>query len=512
MRRYIQKKISELISTVNEALIYINNGDSGRENIFNDCVDAICAISGILEEQQLNEDRRQIYEQLFSKIIVCMGELKDTLLELKDVYSATNEIISLLDRVKQNVNSEEIKLEILFLPYKASMWDSMESIWEAAKDDKKCECFVVPIPYYDKSDGKFTEFKYEGNELKKDIPIVHYDDYNITERFPDIVYIHNPYDDCNIVTSVEPRFYSKELKEYTDNLVYVPYFIAGSYSTLNSACSSVMAAGIKNADYVIAQSEVHEQIFIKAGYSPNKILALGSPKIDAALKVNSDYYRIPQEWKDKLEEKKVILYNSSITNLLVDRDSLKKLDQELEKIINNPLCGVIWRPHPLLEATIIAMRDDLHKQYIEMKSRLLKKSNVIIDESSDVYPAIQVSDALISDYSSIMFQYGISGKPVLSIDVDYGHHINYGYQFLAVDYFSYYFMNPWKPLKDIECNNTMSPMEGTSIEEFVQMIIEENDYKKEQRLYKLKESLINTNGTCGQTIHRTLMQKVLEDK
>ena len=43
-----------------------------------------------------------------------------------------------------------LQKKIFFLPYKASMWDSLESVWKAAVEDKEhCEAYVVPIPYYD---------------------------------------------------------------------------------------------------------------------------------------------------------------------------------------------------------------------------------------------------------------------------------------------------------------------------------------------------------------------------
>ena len=48
----------------------------------------------------------------------------------------------------------KVRLEVVFLPYKASMWDSLESIWKAADEDPDCDAYVVPIPYYNKnSDG-----------------------------------------------------------------------------------------------------------------------------------------------------------------------------------------------------------------------------------------------------------------------------------------------------------------------------------------------------------------------
>ena len=49
------------------------------------------------------------------------------------------------------------KLEIAFMPYKASMFDSLESIYRVAKDDPDCSVSVVPVPYYDYTPDKQLE-------------------------------------------------------------------------------------------------------------------------------------------------------------------------------------------------------------------------------------------------------------------------------------------------------------------------------------------------------------------
>ena len=116
------------------------------------------------------------------------------------------------------------------MPYKASMWDCFDSIWRAASKDKQCNVSVVPIPYYDKgSNGELCNYYYEGESLPGYVKIIHYQAYSMQIHKPDAVYIHNPYDGCNYVTSVAPEYYSKELRKHTDRLIYVPYFIAGCY-------------------------------------------------------------------------------------------------------------------------------------------------------------------------------------------------------------------------------------------------------------------------------------------
>ena len=55
--------------------------------------------------------------------------------------------------------------EAVFLPYKASMWDSLESVWRAAWEDPDCDAYVIPIPYYDRNpDRSLGELHYEGDQ------------------------------------------------------------------------------------------------------------------------------------------------------------------------------------------------------------------------------------------------------------------------------------------------------------------------------------------------------------
>ena len=86
------------------------------------------------------------------------------------------------------------KIEIAFLPYKASMWDSMESVYLAASKDPEVHAVVVPIPYFEKDEnGSLARKCYEIEEFPQNIPCTSYVDYDIKSVKPDIIYIHNPY-------------------------------------------------------------------------------------------------------------------------------------------------------------------------------------------------------------------------------------------------------------------------------------------------------------------------------
>lgn len=121
------------------------------------------------------------------------------------VYDAlTAELSQIEDSIKKQIS---VKTEVVFLPYKASMWDSMESVWRAADAEPGCDAYVIPIPYYDKKpDGSFEAFHYEGGMYPDYVPITDYRDYQFAQRQPDIIFIHNPYDEYNYLTSVHPFF------------------------------------------------------------------------------------------------------------------------------------------------------------------------------------------------------------------------------------------------------------------------------------------------------------------
>ncbi|GAY77997.1 CDP-glycerol:poly(glycerophosphate) glycerophosphotransferase [Sporolactobacillus inulinus] len=128
-------------------------------------------------------------------------------------FNGVNQLFTHISEIKRCISEEDVEFEIVFFPYKASMWDCMESVWREVKKNKNCKCSVIPVPYYklDK-DGNNTEFCYEGEKFPDEVPIVSYSEYNLEEQHPDIVYFHNPYDQYNLVTRVLDEYFSSNLK------------------------------------------------------------------------------------------------------------------------------------------------------------------------------------------------------------------------------------------------------------------------------------------------------------
>lgn len=306
-------------------------------------------------------------------------------------------------------NDIKVRLEIAFLPYKASMWDSMESVWQAAEADPDCDTYVVPIPYYDRAqNGMLETYHYEGNELPAYVPVISYESYRLAERRPDVVYIHNPYDYANYVTSVAPEYYSGELKKYTDCLVYIPYYsTTGGMNEGRASCPVYY-----NADYIIIQAEKYRKFFDPA-IPEEKLVPLGSPKFDRILQMCENPPEPPAEWKEKLEGKKVYFYNTSLSGMLGNTEQfLKKMRYVFQCFEGREDVCLLWRPHPLSESTLDSMRRQFRPQYNALREEFIRKEIGIYDDTPDISSTIALCDAYIGDAgTSVTSLFGMAGKP-----------------------------------------------------------------------------------------------------
>ncbi len=350
-------------------------------------------------------------------------------------------------QLSQVINMVRYKLpedrkEVIFLPYKASMWDSLESVWMAARDDKNCDAYVIPIPYFERNpDGSFGQMHYEGEEYPDYVPVTDWQLYSIPEHKPDVIYIHNPYDDYNYVTSVHPMFYARELKKYTDMLVYIPYFVGINNSVEEHFC---VVPGTIYADKVIVESEEVRKIYIrefrkyekennckgKFGNLEKKFLALGSPKFDRVRSIKREDIKISEEWQQLLIKengvrKKVVLYNTTVASMLKYGEmSLDKIDDVLEIFQKNSEIVLLWRPHPLLLSTLSSMRPELYQRLYRIIEDYKREGWGIYDDTADIERAIALSDAYYGDWSSVVTLYQAAGKPIMIREYEKGNEEN----------------------------------------------------------------------------------------
>lgn len=158
--------------------------------------------------------------------------------------------------------------EIVFLPFKADYWNVFEPYWRDAVE-KGYKVSVVPIPYYYKKyDGTMGQMHYDMDKYPDYLNCVDYCKYDFENRHPEMIYIQNPYDECNYSFSVEPYYYASNIKRYTDKLIYIPYFNMDDIDSDDEKAIQTMdyfctVPGVVHSDKVIVQSQKMRHAYIE---------------------------------------------------------------------------------------------------------------------------------------------------------------------------------------------------------------------------------------------------------
>lgn len=147
----------------------------------------------------------------------------------------------------------------------------------------------------------------------------------------DIIYIHNPYDDINLVTRVDSRYYSWNLKKYCEKLVYVPY-----YKWVDGVSSALFKSAMYHADYTVQSSDDAVKRCVEASpeyagilgletivvreFMEKKLINLGSPEADKVLSLSKDNMLMPDDWKGKVIKSRVnVVYNTTLDEIFESR-------------------------------------------------------------------------------------------------------------------------------------------------------------------------------------------------
>ena len=379
-------------------------------------------------------------------VIPILEEYCETLFQFSQSKSVEllSSMKSLLCDMESTINEMAIKKVICFLPYKASMWDSLESVWQAACKEADCDVYVIPIPYFNRNaDGSYGEMHYEGNEYPSYVPITSYETFDLEEIRPDKIFIHNPYDEYNLVTSVHPAFYSSRLKDYTKELVYIPYFVLNEVEPEDSLAVEHMAHFCKvpaviHAHKVIVQSEKMKQVYVKVLTDwmgehtrvdwERKIYGTGSPKLDKVANMKKEDVDIPEEWLEIIKKpdgtwKKIIFYNTSVVAFLENGEQMLEKIEHVFQVFEEckQEIALLWRPHPLMQSTIESMKPELLYQYLDLVEKYKTNKIGIYDDTADLNRAIALSDAYFGDPSSVVQLCQKAGMPVMIQDVNVGY-------------------------------------------------------------------------------------------
>lgn len=183
-------------------------------------------------------------------------------------------------------------------------------------------------------------------------------------------------------------------------------------------------------DIVLSTSAFVSDYSFSKIYDYKKIVHCGYPRNDVLCNdhielINVDIQLLNQMKNDSF---KYIVYMPTHRPLGFKSNPIKY--QQLNQFAQENHLKIIIKMHPFVAQKI---RDDLSSY----QAQNIDLSHLIIYESHmDIYPILKYSDMLISDYSSVYFDYLYVNKPILFFCYDYEEWVQ-GEQGIILDYFAH---------------------------------------------------------------------------
>lgn len=210
-------------------------------------------------------------------------------------------------------------------------------------------------------------------------------------------------------TSFPPYFIKKKEQVYLNTWHGTPLKAMGRIVPMREYALGNIQRNFLIADYLLYQNEFSKDIFLgdymlKDIY-PGTVLLSGYPRNSIFLHINR-YHQIRQE--SKLEDKQVIVYMPTWRGLLHQKDTAKQLEQ-------------ITSYFAAIDKKLTASQVFYVKLHPFVKDQLDYSGYKHIKEfpqKYETYDFLNASDVLVTDYSSIMFDYGVTKRKIILFTYD----------------------------------------------------------------------------------------------
>ncbi|CAM4373663.1 bifunctional glycosyltransferase/CDP-glycerol:glycerophosphate glycerophosphotransferase [Weissella hellenica] len=167
-----------------------------------------------------------------------------------------------------------------------------------------------------------------------------------------------------------------------------------------------------NYDYLVVPSEFVSNYAQHAFQVHPKILKTGYPRNDVFFKKYSDHEKKEMKQKYNLPvNKKIILYAPTWRNQ----------DQKIPTNINK-LFNIKNMYDSLNDDTIIVVKNHNFEKLTGIDKKYQSKI-ILADETASIESLYIISDAVITDYSSVMFDYALLNKPMIFWAFDYEEYV-----------------------------------------------------------------------------------------
>lgn len=316
-------------------------------------------------------------------------------------------------RIKKKLQKNK-KINVLFICERPSVWESLKTVYEKMINDNSLNVNIIAIPCKKQqslSTSNTIVYDSEGSEeFWKNCNCINGYNYKKNKWFnplklkPDYIFFQRPYD------FIRYRTYRSYYLSKFAKVCYVAYHGVLSFNDIYMV--SLPRYFMSNVSFFFAQSKKDSE-FVKNVFKnyENRIVSIinsGFPRFYGMSKYKNNSSEI---WnKNKLFR---ILWNTRWSTNEGNCNFFKYKNNFYEYCRNNKDIDFVYRPHPQAFQEWDATGEFSKRDQDVLREQYRSVNNMHIDESNSYYDLMYSSDILISDYSSIILDYLITGKPII---------------------------------------------------------------------------------------------------
>ncbi len=341
------------------------------------------------------------------------------------------EIEAVIDALEESISEDILsRHDIVFMPFAAKHWQYMEKLYRYYESDDRYNVSVMPVPYYYKGwDGAFTEEVFDRDAYPSDLPFIDCTKVNLEAMHPEKIIIQNPFDEWNPVMSVPPEMFSPALRKYTDELVYIPFFVTDDLTKENgpeyvNMDHYVCVPGVINSDRIILPTETLKNTYMDkiTGFvntTDREVLKALDEKIEVAPQFVFNPKKEDCEYVCDKGGRKTLVYFTTVS-FLAERGSkgIEKINSVIDILMQNKdKMDVIWVFQCIkdnIEKIDNGVADDFRKAVKRFENAKIGRRMDDIPKAEHKRIA-KMCDAYYGDPSALALEFYYEHKPVMII-------------------------------------------------------------------------------------------------
>lgn len=333
-------------------------------------------------------------------------ELKQFVLNPSFYRKSLKDMINARNRLKESFKKDN-RIIVIFLVNYVPCWNKMVNLYEELKINPLFKPIIVCVPYFYRV-SEIRCIKKQKNEtydyfISKGYDAVNAIDSNgkwidLRSFNPYYVFCARPYNNCL------PKCYRSGSISKHSLLCVILY---GETISSSEAKEVINHGYFKNVFCYFSFDDSEKEIFIeknKLGFKSN------IQKCEALGRVGLEY--ILKKKKDKKDSRRKVIWTPrwSIkggSNFFEYKDLIFGLANKYKDI------DFVIRPHPLMFTNFISCGIMSQGEVCAFKEKCSNSRNIILDSEKEYIDTFWQTDLLISDFSSLLVEYLVTGKPII---------------------------------------------------------------------------------------------------